>query len=107
MRIPSLKRDTLPGVGALPHRTQAARLDALAESIYTQPPTDWSKVTNLGQMRAVPEVKDTVNLAQQYVDLGYDPAALISRLACGRAPAPFSRRERPRSSRAVQPGRAP
>ncbi|MGH7398422.1 MAG: hypothetical protein ACRELW_12880, partial [Candidatus Rokuibacteriota bacterium] len=40
-------------VGALPHRTQAALLDALEESIRTQPPTDWSKVTNLGQMRAV------------------------------------------------------
>jgi hypothetical protein len=68
-------------VAALPHRTQAALLDALAESIYTQPPTDWSKVTNLGQMRAVPEVKNTVNLAQQYADLGYESTALISRLA--------------------------
>src|SRR2546425_1001651 len=68
-------------VAALPHRTQAALLDALEQSIYTQPPTDWSKVTNLGQMRAVPEVKNTVNLAQQYADLGYDPDALISRLA--------------------------
>ncbi len=52
-----------------------------ALSIYTQPPTDWSKVTNLGQMRAVPEVRNTVNLAQQYAELGYDPDALISRLA--------------------------
>jgi hypothetical protein len=68
-------------VAALPHRTQAALLEALAESIYTQPPTDWSKVTNLGQMRAVPEVKNTVNLAQQYADLGYDPTTLIGRLA--------------------------
>ena len=32
-------------------------------------------------MRAVPEVKNTVNLAQQYADLGYDPDALIGRLA--------------------------
>src|SRR5216684_603850 len=68
-------------VAALPHRTQSALLDALAESIFTQPPTDWSKVTNLGQMRAVPEVKNTVTLAQQYADLNYDPNALISRLA--------------------------
>ncbi len=68
-------------VAALPHRGQAALLDALAESIFTQPPTDWSKVTNLGKMRAVPEVKNTVNLAQQYADLGYDPDALIRRLA--------------------------
>ena len=32
-------------------------------------------------MRAVPEVKDTVNLAQQYVNCGYDPEALMARLA--------------------------
>src|SRR5262245_48666434 len=71
-----------PGaVAALPHRSQGELLDALAESIFTQPPTDWSKVTNLGQMRAVPEVKSTVNLAQQYADLGYDPDVLIARLA--------------------------
>jgi hypothetical protein len=38
-------------------------------------------VTNLGQMRAVPEVKNTVNLAQQYAESGYDPNTLISRLA--------------------------
>jgi hypothetical protein len=68
-------------VAALPHRSQSELLDALAKSIFTQPPTDWSKVTNLGQMRAVPEVKNTVNLAQQYADLGYDPDALIARLA--------------------------
>jgi hypothetical protein len=68
-------------VASLPHRSQTDLLDALRESIFTQPPTDWSKVTNLGQMRAVPEVKNTVNLAQQYADLGYDPDALIARLA--------------------------
>jgi hypothetical protein len=68
-------------VAALPYRTQTELLDALTESIYTQPPTDWSKVTNLGLMRAVPEVKNTIHLAQQYADLGYDAGTLISRLA--------------------------
>jgi hypothetical protein len=68
-------------VAALPHRTQDALLEAITQSIYTQPPTDWSTVTNLGKMRAVPEVKVTVNLAQQYVQCGYDPQALIVRLA--------------------------
>ncbi len=68
-------------VAALPHRTQAELLEAITESVYTQPPTDWSKVTNLGLMRAVPEVKGTINLAQQYADLGYDAATLIGRLA--------------------------
>ena len=32
-------------------------------------------------MRAVPEVKETVNLAQQYVNLRYDPQVLMHRLA--------------------------
>jgi hypothetical protein len=68
-------------VAALPHRSQKDLLDAIAQSIYEQPPTDFSKVANLGEMRAVPEVKETVNLAQHYVQCGYDPQALIARLA--------------------------
>lgn len=68
-------------VAALPHRSQQDLLEAITQSIYTQPPTDWSKVANLGQMRAVPEVRHTVNLAQQYVALGYDPEVFIKRLA--------------------------
>ncbi|MDR3417497.1 MAG: hypothetical protein P4L83_15080 [Nevskia sp.] len=67
-------------VAALPPRSQEDLLDAIAQSIYEQPPTDWSTVTNLGRMRAVPEVKGTVNLAQQYVQSGYDAQALIKRL---------------------------
>jgi len=68
-------------VAALPYRPQDELLDAIAESIYTQPPIDWSTVANLGRLRAVPEVKITVNLAQQYTTLGYDASAFISRLA--------------------------
>ena len=68
-------------VAALPYRTQDELLEAITESIYHQPPTDWATVTNLGQLRAVPEVKETVNLAQQYVQCGYDATALITRLA--------------------------
>jgi hypothetical protein len=67
-------------VAALPDRNQEDLLEAITDSIYQQPPTDWSKVTNLGLMRAVPEVKGTVNLAQQYVDRGYDPQVLMKRL---------------------------
>src|SRR5580692_9939425 len=70
----------MAAVAALPPRSQEALLDAITHSIYNQPPTDWSKVTNLGQMRALPEVKETVNLAQQYVQCGYDPQAFIARL---------------------------
>jgi hypothetical protein len=64
----------------LPARSQEDLLDVLTRSIYEQPPTDWSAVSNLGQMRAVPEVRHTVNLAQQYVQCGYDAEALIKRL---------------------------
>jgi hypothetical protein len=76
---PSSQPD-LEAVGKLPHRSQEELLDAITQSIFTQPPTDWSTVTNLGKMIAVPEVKDTVNLAQQYVLLGYSPEAFIKRL---------------------------
>jgi len=68
-------------VAALPYRTQDDLLDAISESIYQQPPIDWATVRNLGQVRAVPEVKISVNLAQQYVNFGYDATALIARLA--------------------------
>jgi len=80
-RMEPAPQPDMDAVAKLPHRDQAALLDAIVHSIHTQPPTDWSKVTNLGQMRAVPEVKDTVNLAMQYVAAGYDPEALIARLA--------------------------
>jgi hypothetical protein len=67
-------------VAALPWRSEDALLDAITQSIHDQPPTDWSTVTNLGKMRAVPEVKETINLAQQYVDRRYDPEVLLRRL---------------------------
>ena len=68
-------------VAALPYRTQDELLEAITESIYHQPPTDWATVSNLGQLRAVPEVRETVNLAQQYVQCGYEATALMTRLA--------------------------
>jgi len=71
----------MAAVAALPARSQAELLDAIQHSIYNQPPTDWSTVTNLGVMRAVPEVRDVVNLATQYMKCGYEPDALIARLA--------------------------
>src|SRR5690349_14479847 len=78
-RMEPYPQPDMEAVAAIPQRSQEELLDAIQHSIYTQPPTDWSKVTNLGVMRAVPEVKETVNLAQQYVDLRYDPQAFIAR----------------------------
>src|SRR6266705_1425010 len=68
-------------VAALPYRTQDELLDAISESIYQQPPIDWAVVANLGQLRAAPEVKVPMHLAQQYVNCGYDATAFIARLA--------------------------
>jgi hypothetical protein len=78
--VPTPQPDT-EAVAALPHRSQEELLEAITYSIHHQPPTDWSTVTNLGKMIAVPEVRDTVNLAQQYVNLRYDPDVLINRLS--------------------------
>ena len=79
-RMESTPQPDMAAVAALPHRSQEDLLDAMTQSIFNQPPTDWSKVSNLGKMIAVPEVKDTVNLAQQYVQLGYDAEAFMKRL---------------------------
>src|SRR5215467_4692777 len=80
-RMAPAPRPDMAAVAKLPARTPGELLDAIAYSVYHQPPTDWSTVTNLGLMRAVPEVKETVNLATQYVKSGYDPQAFIARLA--------------------------
>ncbi len=80
-RLESTLQPDPEAVAALPYQTQDELLDAISESIYQQPPVDWSTVTNLGQMRAVPEVKIPVQLAQQYVNCGYDATAFIARLA--------------------------
>jgi hypothetical protein len=80
-RLEASPQPDAAAVAALPYRTQDELLDAISESIYQQPPIDWSTVTNLGQLRAVPEVKIPVHLAQQYVNYGYDATAFIARLA--------------------------
>jgi hypothetical protein len=80
-RMQPYPQPDMEAVAALPRRTQQELLDAIKHSIYNQPPTDWSKVTNLGVMRAVPEVKETVKLATQYVKAGYDPQAFVATLA--------------------------
>ncbi len=80
-RLESSPQPDPAAVAALPYRTQDDLLDAISESIYHQPPIDWATVANLGQLRAVPEVKIPVHLAQQYVNSGYDATAFIARLA--------------------------
>jgi len=79
-RMEPYPQPDMEAVAALPPRSQEELLDAIRHSIYNQPPIDVSNV-NLGTLRAVPEVKETVNLATQYMKAGYDPQAFIARLA--------------------------
>ena len=78
--LPASLLDPAP-VAASPAGSQGELLDAIAHSIHTQPPVDFSTIVNLDDMRAAPEVKETVALAQDYIGRGYDPQALIARLA--------------------------
>jgi len=80
-RMQPAPQPDMAAVAALPARSQDELLEAIQQSIYNQPPTDWSQVGNLGLMRAVPEVRETVNLATQYMTNGYDPQAFIAMLA--------------------------
>jgi hypothetical protein len=80
-RLEAVSQADADAVAALPFRTQDELLDVLAENIYQQPPIDWACAANLGQVRAAPEVKNVIHLAQQYVNCGYDATAFIARLA--------------------------
>ncbi|MDH3602550.1 MAG: hypothetical protein OEU26_23295, partial [Candidatus Tectomicrobia bacterium] len=80
-RLEASSQADADAVAALPFRTQDELLDVLTEHIYQQPPIDWAGAANLGQVRAAPEVKKVIQLAQQYVNFGYDATAFISRLA--------------------------
>jgi len=78
MRMGPAPQPEIAAVPAAPSRTPEELLEAIKQNIYNQPPVDWSTVSNLGQMRAVPEVEEVANLAQQYVRCRYDPQALIA-----------------------------
>ncbi len=71
----------MKAVNSLPKRSEDDLLAAIKHCVYNQPATDWSKVTNLGMMMAVPEVRDAANLATQYMKSGYSPEKLIACLA--------------------------
>ena len=80
-RMQPYPQPDMTAVAALPARSQDELREVIKHSIYNQPPTDWSTVSNLGLMKAVPEVREVVNLATQYMQSGYDPQALIATLA--------------------------
>lgn len=74
--------DNLDGevTGRLPRRDEASLLDAIVESIESQPWLDWRKI-GVAATVAPEEVKSTVALARQYAELGYDPEPYFDRLA--------------------------
>ncbi len=80
-RLEASSQPDLDAAAALPYHTQDELLDLMTEKIYEQPPIDWAGAANLGQVRAAPEVKAVLHLAQQYVNNGYDANAFIGRLA--------------------------
>jgi hypothetical protein len=65
---------------SLPARGQAQLLEALTESIESQPWLDWRSI-GVDHVVAPEEVKETVALARQYADLGYDAGAYFECLA--------------------------
>ncbi len=80
-RLEASAQPDLDTAAALPYRTQDELLDTITENIYQQKPINWAGATNLGQVRANPEVKTVLHLAQQYMNNGYDTDAFIARLA--------------------------
>lgn len=65
---------------SLPKRDQVRLLDAIRESIESQPWLDWRAI-GVDHVVAPDEVKETVALARQYADLGYDADAYFECLA--------------------------
>ena len=63
----------------LPPRNQANLLDAIVESIEGQPWLDWRKI-GVAMTVAPDSVKETVALARQYAENGYDAGAYFERL---------------------------
>jgi len=66
--------------GSLPDRDPGALLDAIVDSIEGQPWLDWRKI-GVASTVAPDSVKETVALARQYADNGYDAEVYFERLA--------------------------
>ena len=74
---PKASPETIAG---LPHRSQDDLLSAIIESIETQPQPPDLRVRFLPGMRAPDEIRETLALAQQYSELGYEPMALFRKI---------------------------
>ena len=72
--------DPREDVAALPPRSEAVLLEAITESIESQPHVEDLSVMKLPHLVAAPQVRETLALTQQYLDSGYDVMALFDRL---------------------------
>ena len=69
-------------IAALPKRSQAELLDAIAEASLDLPSVDMAvEGVRVNEMHVTEQVREITALAQQYSELGYDPAAFFQRIA--------------------------
>jgi hypothetical protein len=69
-------------IAALPERDANELLDAITESVIEQPECDLGALTgSIADLIAPASVRDTIALAQQYAERGYDPEPFFARMA--------------------------
>lgn len=66
---------------SLPEQSQDALLNAITESIDNQPLVDWHDIVSVANVIPPEGIKETVLLARQYAEMGYDPVPYFQRLA--------------------------
>lgn len=64
----------------LPQRSQAELIEAITETVESQPWADWKTNSQLDGVIAPSDVKTAMAQTQQYINCGYDPAELFVRL---------------------------
>ena len=80
-RLLNWESNLAPNISAsLPDRGQEELLDAITDSIEGQPWLDWRQI-GVAMTVAPDEVRNSIALARQYSDKGYDPRAYFDRLA--------------------------
>ena len=80
-RLLNWESNLAPNISAsLPDRGQEELLDAITDSIEGQPWLDWRQI-GVAMTVAPDEVRNSIALAHQYSDKGYDPRAYFDRLA--------------------------
>jgi hypothetical protein len=75
-------RSPADAIAAMPKRSQADLLDAMTEACLDLPAVDMALIRmGVNEMHVSEDVRQINALAQQYCELGYDPAAFFARIA--------------------------